>query len=80
MCRKEGDGTPHYVNPFKNNKNMTLVKKISKVEFGKSVELAKKNPANGLRYNPTSSKYVMISGIPHKWSNGSLVSLTKLSK
>ena len=26
---------------------MTLVKKISKVEFGKSVELAKKNPANG---------------------------------
>lgn len=59
---------------------MTLVKKISKSEFGKSVELAKKNPANQLRYTPTSSKYVMVNGVPHKWSNGSLVSLTKLSK
>jgi hypothetical protein len=59
---------------------MTLVKKISKVEFGKSVELAKKNPANGVKFKPTSSKYVMVGGVPHKWSNGSLVSLTKLSK
>jgi len=59
---------------------MTLVKKISKSEFGKSVELAKKNPANGLGYIPTTSKYVMVGGVPHKWSNGSLISLTKLTK
>ena len=59
---------------------MTLVKKISKVEFGKSVELAKKNPANGVKFKSTSAKYVMVGGVPHKWSNGSLVSLTKLSK
>jgi len=59
---------------------MTLVKKISKSEFGKSVELAKKNPANSLRFQPSVSKYVMVSGIPHKFVNGKLVSLTKLSK
>ena len=59
---------------------MSIVKKISKSEFGKSVELAKKNPANGVRFQPSSSKYVMVSGIPHKFVNGKLISLTKLSK
>jgi hypothetical protein len=59
---------------------MSIVKKISKSEFGKSVELAKKNPANGLRFQPSKAKYVMVSGIPHKFVNGKLISLTKLSK
>tara|TARA_B100000497_G_scaffold99753_1_gene112897 strand:- start:166 stop:345 length:180 start_codon:yes stop_codon:yes gene_type:complete len=59
---------------------MTLVKKISKSEFSKSVELANSNSANSQKFNPSSSKYVMVNGVPHKWSNGSLVSLTKISK
>ena len=59
---------------------MKITKSISSVEYQQSVSRAMNNPANGLRHNPTSSKYVMVGGVPHKWSNGSLVSLTKLSK
>jgi hypothetical protein len=59
---------------------MTLRKAITKAEFSKSVKLASSNPANGVKFKPTSSKYVMVGGVPHKWSNGSLVSLTKLFK
>ena len=58
---------------------MTSRKTISKSEFTKSVESAKSNPFNNVR-KPSTSKYVMLEGIPHKWVNGSLVSLTKLSK
>tara|TARA_R110000851_G_scaffold264441_1_gene416991 strand:+ start:325 stop:504 length:180 start_codon:yes stop_codon:yes gene_type:complete len=59
---------------------MKLRKTITKSEFSKSVKLASSNPANEVRFKPTTSKYVMVGGIPHKWSNGDLVSLTKLSK
>jgi hypothetical protein len=58
---------------------MTLRKTISKSEFTKSIESAKSNPFNAVR-KPSTSKYVMLGGIPHKWVDGSLVSLTKLSK
>lgn len=58
---------------------MTVVKKISKSEFGKSVQLAKLNPANKVS-KPSTSKYVMLGGIPHKMVNGSFVQLTKLVK
>jgi|TARA_R110000796_G_scaffold618_1_gene2134 hypothetical protein len=58
---------------------MTLRKTISKSEFTKSIESAKSNPFNTVR-KPSTSKYVMRGGIPHKWVDGSLVSLTKLSK
>ena len=44
-----------------------------------SIEQAKSNPFNVVR-QPSKSKYVMRGGIPHKWVDGSLVSLTKLSK
>ena len=56
---------------------MTVVKKISKSEFGKSVQLAKLNPANKVS-KPSTSKYVMLGGIPHKMVNGNLVPLKKL--
>jgi hypothetical protein len=59
---------------------MKITKSISSTEYQQSVSRAMNNPANRLRYNPTPSKYVMVEGVPHKWSNGSLVSLTKLSK
>ena len=58
---------------------MTLRKTISKSEFTKSIESAKSNPFNTVR-KPSTSKYVMRGGIPHKLVDGSLVSLTKLSK
>jgi hypothetical protein len=58
---------------------MTSRKTISKSEFTKSVESAKSNPFNNVT-KPSSSKYLMVGGIPHKWVDGSLVSLTKLSK
>ena len=51
---------------------MTVVKKISKSEFGKSVQLAKLNPANKVS-KPSTSKYVILGGIPHKLVNGSFV-------
>ena len=59
---------------------MKLRSKVTKSEFSKSVKLASSNAANEVRFKPTTSKYVMVGGIPHKWSNGDLVSLTKLSK
>jgi hypothetical protein len=59
---------------------MKLRKTITKSEFSKSVKLASSNPANEVRFKPTTSKYVMVGGIPHKWMGGTLVSLTKLSK
>tara|TARA_B110000285_G_scaffold46333_1_gene52008 strand:+ start:1501 stop:1677 length:177 start_codon:yes stop_codon:yes gene_type:complete len=58
---------------------MTKRKSISKSEFLKSIQLAESNPFNAVR-KPSTSKYVMRGGIPHKWVDGSLVSLTKLSK
>ncbi len=59
---------------------MTITKTISSTEYQQSVSRAMSNPQNKLKFNPTSTKYVMLNGIPHKWSNGSLVSLTKLVK
>jgi hypothetical protein len=59
---------------------MTLRKAITKAEFSKSVKLASSNPANGVKFKPTSAKYVMIKGIPHKMVNKQLVPLTKLVK
>lgn len=57
---------------------MKVVTKITKDEFTKSVELAKSNPANQMRFQPVKSKYVMIGGIPYKFVNGELVQLTKV--
>ena len=59
---------------------MTITKTISSVEYQQSVSRAMNNPQNNVKFKPTSSKYVMVGGVPHKWMNGSLVSLTKLVK
>ena len=59
---------------------MIITKTISSVEYQQSVSRAMNNPQNNVKFKPTSAKYVMVGGVPHKWSNGSLVSLTKLSK
>jgi|TARA_B110000879_G_scaffold94309_1_gene129050 hypothetical protein len=59
---------------------MTITKTISSTEYQQSVSRAMTNPQNNVKFKPTSAKYVMVGGVPHKWSNGSLVSLTKLSK
>jgi len=59
---------------------MTLRKVVSQSEFQKSVELAKKNPANGLKFNLKATSYIMVEGIPCKLVNGSYVQLTKMVK
>ena len=59
---------------------MIIKKTISSVEYQQSVSRAMNNPQNNVKFKPTSAKYVMVGGVPHKWMNGSLVSLTKLVK
>ena len=59
---------------------MKITKSISSAEYQQSVSRAMNNPQNNVKFKPTSAKYVMVGGVPHKWMNGSLVSLTKLVK
>jgi len=57
---------------------MKIKKVISKSEFQLAVESAKSNPFNVVRAK-VKLPLVMVSGIPHKMKNGSLVPLMKLS-
>jgi len=57
---------------------MNITKKISSVEYQKSVTRALSNPQNRTVGVVKKSRYIMKNGIPHKFKNGNLVPLTKI--
>jgi hypothetical protein len=59
---------------------MTYKKTISSVEYQESVTRAMQNSKNHVSVGRKTSSYVMIDGIPHKFKDGNLIPLTKLSK
>jgi len=59
---------------------MKITKQITSTEYQASVTRAMQNSKNHVSVGRKTSSYVMIDGIPHKFKDGNLIPLTKLSK
>jgi len=57
---------------------MKITKQITSTEYQASVTRAMKNSKNHVKMG-TSPSYVMIDGIPHKFKDGNLIPLTRIS-